>query len=106
MCGAAEQKTGVQATASSEVGVLVLKLGKGPENLLQSPLVAAAVALKKFGLLSKQNCVVAAAAAAAEESESAPAQTTKIRKLTSKPEYIKHQSSSQHLPLHSMNWTG
>jgi hypothetical protein len=77
VCGAAEQKTEVQATASSEVGVLVLKLGKGPENLLQSPLVAAAVALKKFGLLSKQNCV-AAAAAAAEESESGPAQTTKI----------------------------
>jgi hypothetical protein len=76
VCGAAEQKTEVQATASSEVGVLVLKLGKGPENLLQSPLVAAAVALKKFGLLSKQNCV--AAAAAAEESESGPAQTTKI----------------------------
>jgi hypothetical protein len=77
VCGAAEQKTGVQATASSEVGVLVWKLGKGPENLLQSPMVAAAVALKKFGLLSKQNCVVAAAAAA-EESESGPAQTTKI----------------------------
>jgi hypothetical protein len=79
VCGAAEQKTEVQATASSEVGVLVLKLGKGPENLLQSPMVAAAVALKKFGLLSKQNSVVVAAvAAAAEESESGPAQTTKI----------------------------
>ncbi len=50
--GSGEQKIGVWATASF-VGLVVLKLGKGPADLLPHPMVAAAVALIPFGLVAK-----------------------------------------------------
>ncbi len=50
--GSGEQKIGVWATASF-VGLVVLKLGKGPVDLLPHPMVAAAVALIPFGLVAK-----------------------------------------------------
>jgi hypothetical protein len=51
--GSGEQKTGVWATESFEVGLVVLKLGKGPVDLSPHPMVAAAVALIPFELVAK-----------------------------------------------------
>jgi hypothetical protein len=48
-----EQKIGVWATVSFEVGLVVLKLRKGPVGSLPHPMVAVVLALIPFGLVAK-----------------------------------------------------